>query len=202
MTPIVLLAALLAPPAADAHPFSKEEWSMRSSVKLTDRYLQAAMVLEIPVPVVLRDLDRRKGPRKEPSRAQVRAHDKAVWEAMAEGLTIAVDGEPLDVTFRAMKHPMNGKAAEGFFVYLVGAQIEREEAWGAELTVTLTNQGQPERTVWLSGSAEGRDGWTVTANSADELLKTTTAGKDPTKDTSVWTQDPALRTLTVSYRKE
>ena len=53
---LVLLVVALAVPSAQAHPMSRDKYSLRTAVQLTGGKLDAVVVLEVPFDVVTGDV--------------------------------------------------------------------------------------------------------------------------------------------------
>jgi hypothetical protein len=195
----LLAIGILATTQAPAHPFSKDEYSLAHALQLSDKGVQAVVILEVPVPVVLADIQARMEEGTGKRRA-VKQHDEARFEALGRNLTLTVEGQERQVTWRPIDHPSNGKVTEQFFLYWVGADVPREEAWGDEVTVTLKDAAYTDVKMVYTGSAAARDGWAVTANSAVDTL-----GVDPTtlpkNAPEAWSKDESLRTLTVTWAR-
>lgn len=197
-TALLALLPLVALPA-DAHPFSKDEYSLAGAMQLTDKGVQAVVILEVPVPKVLEAIQASvaEGASK---RKAVKDHDEGRYADLAKGLTLTVEGVEREVTWRPVDHPSNGKAAEGFFLYWVGADVPMEDAWGDEVQVVLKNDAYGAEKMVYTGSAAARDGWSVTTCSATDTL-----GVDVTKlektDPRAWTKDASLRELSVTWTR-
>ena len=199
LRPLLPLAAVLVTPTAIAHPFSSDAYSLASVLRVSDRGVMAVVVLEVPVPVVLADVQSRIDAGAGRKKA-LSAHDKSRFDDLGAGLSLTVNGQPQKVTWRPVEHPSNGKTAEGFFLYWVGAQLPLDDAWGQTVDVSLDNTAYSDVKMVYTGSAEARDGWTVTENSA-----TTTLGVDVStldkNDPAAWSEDPSLRKLQVTWTR-
>jgi len=185
--------------SASAHPFSTDTYSLANAVQVGDSGVSVVVILEVPVPVVLDDVKRRiaEGTSK---RKAVKEHDESRFEDMAKGLSLSINNTKTPVTWRPVEHPSNGKVAEGFFLYWVGAKVPASDLSADTLTITVQNVAYPDKKMVYTGIAEARPGWAVQSNSATEVLgvDVSTLGKT---DTRAWTDDARLRTLTVTLAK-
>lgn len=200
LRPLLAAAVVLVATPAAAHPFSKDQYSLASALSLSDRALTAVVILEVPVPVVLADVQARidagAGKRKA-----LNAHDKARFQGLADALTLTVNGADQDVTWRPVEHPTNGKTAEGFFLYWVGVEVPTDPAWGDAVTVKLANTAYDDVKMVYTGSAQARGTWSLTSDSAADTLGvdvSTLQGNDP----SAWTEDASLRQHRVAWTRQ
>jgi hypothetical protein len=199
LRPLLPLIGLMVATSASAHPFSKDTYSLASALRLSDRGLMAVVVLEVPVPVVLADVQARvdagAGKRKALS-----THDASRFDGLGAALSLVVNGEPQQVTWRPVENPANGKVAEGFFLYWVGVEVPLETAWGDKVTATLHNTAYPDVKMVYTGSAEARDAWTVASNTATQTLGVDVASLEST-DPRAWSDAASLRKITVTWTR-
>lgn len=199
--PLLLLAAALALPlSARAHPFSKTAYSARSALRVGDGGLKAVAVMEVPAQVVLDDLARLAGEGKKPGKAHVRKLNEQTWDAMGDGLTLSLNGAPVPGQWKAIKSDINGKGAEGFFVYLVAFVPRSPLDLGARAEITVVNDGWRDAEIYLSGMARADEGWVVESCSAEEVLGEGSRAFSVNDPTS-WSKDEALRTLRAVFVK-
>ncbi|MCP4810312.1 MAG: hypothetical protein GY913_04880 [Proteobacteria bacterium] len=194
---IGLLAALSA--GVEAHPFQSDEYSYRTAVKVSDEAFVGLVVLEVPIPVVLTSIGVEEGDSGPVKKLKVKKYNESVWDTMGEALTVSIDGAVQDVTWRPISHEMNGKAAEGFFLYLVQTDIPASELPASGYTVTIENTGYADEKMVYSGGASAVEPWSVTSSTADELLgdKKALALDQPGR----WTRDDGMRTFAVTVAK-
>ena len=114
MTQLLLLAQQVA-----AHPFAKEEYSLRTAIKVSEKGVVPLVALELPIDVVLKGIGTEKEDPREVKKRKIRQYNERQWKLLAESLVFTIDGRAVDGEWLAIEHPSNGKAAEGFFVYLV-----------------------------------------------------------------------------------
>ena len=188
-------------PAA-AHPFAATEYSLRTAFKVSDEGLVAFVVLEVPIPVVMKGIGVEVADDLATKKRKVARYNERVWEQMAEGLSMVIDGRPVPGEWLAIEHELNGKAAEGFFVYMVSFAFDDAAAVAkrSEYTVQVDNSGFTDVPMWYSGSAVALAPWGVTRNTAQEVLgeKSTRKLTDPDR----WTRDAQMRHMVVSFARD
>lgn len=195
----LLGAWLMAGTTATAHPFAATEYSLRTAFKASDETLVAFVVLEVPIPVVMKGIGVDAEDDLTTKRRKVARYNEGIWKQMADGLALTVDGETLRGEWLAIEHELNGKAAEGFFVYMVGYAFADPAGLTkrASYTVKVVNTGFSDVPMWYSGSAVAIEPWTVGTNTAQEVLGANSTRKltDPDR----WTRDDRMRTMVVSF---
>ena len=200
---------------ASAHPFQPSAWSMRTSVKAEADTVHVVVTLEAPTFRVLRSLVEQTGATTDGfNKAEVeKARDDfndATWSALANGLTVRVDGRPQDVPFAPVDTPINGKANNQFFLYLV------EGTWPIpagtdQFTVQVRNTAFATEEMYLTAEPVGRTPWTVDDASSELLLRIGECPLDEDEDAEelldvddegeVWLKDDRLRTLNVAFTR-
>ena len=197
------LAALLLPALASAHPNDPNYWSLRTLLRTSDAGVQVVVGLEIPVGQVLAGMVAEAG--GDPEAVKTRHEKKytqAQWDALAEGLTVTVNGTEEKGTFAPLEHPINGKAGEQFAVYLVGLQLDKpQKAYGDDFTIVVTNTAFSDAPMFHSVFAKGTAPWTVAENSARAVLGDAVDIEDATEVAEAWKQDDSLRTITVKMER-
>lgn len=197
-----LAAASLSGTPAAAHPFAETEYSLRTAFKASDQGLVAFVVLEVPIPVVMKGIGVDREDDLATKKRKVARYNQGVWDELARGLVLQVDGEPVKGEWLAIEHELNGKAAEGFFVYMVGYAFADPTALvgrGA-YTVTVDNTGWKDVPMWYSGSAIAIEPWVVTTNTAEDVLGDSKDKKltDPDR----WTRDDKMRSMRVGLKRQ
>jgi hypothetical protein len=197
----VLLA--FATPSALAHPFSKDEYSLAQAVQASESGLAVVVIIEVPIPVVLDQVQARLSAGASKKKA-LEDHDREQWDKLGAGLTLRVNGKAVPVSWRPVEHPSNGKVADGFFTYWVGAKTSlpasASSPEGSTVVVQVENRAWPDAKMVYTGSAVARDGWSVASNSATTVLGLDVATADK-MDPAAWSNNPALRTLRVEFRR-
>ena len=198
---VILAASVLASTRAQAHPFANTEYSLRTAFKVSDQGLVAFVVLEIPIPVVMKGIGVTKEDDLATKKRKVERYNQSIWSDLADGLTLTVDGEAIKGEWMAIEHELNGKAAEGFFVYMVGYALEEPDALASRgsYTVSVVNTGWSSVPMWYSGSAIALAPWKVDASTARDVLGDKSERKltDPDR----WTRDDQMRHLVVTVSR-
>ena len=198
-TLIGLLAACLWMSNALAHPFSQEEYSLRTAVTISDKGIVPLVVLEIPIPIALKEIGANVEDHTEVKRRKIKAYNNQQWNALANSLTFTVDGTPLSGEWLAIDHPANGKATEGFFVYMVSFMFDTVPTFDDDVTVEIVNSAFMDSPMVYSGSATTKEPWMVEMSTSKTILGDNESADltDPLR----WSKDAALRTMTVVARK-
>lgn len=193
---IALMGCLLHSEIADAHPFSQEEYSLRTAVTISDRGVVPLVVLEVPIPVALKEIGATVSDPKDVKRRKINAYNKAQWGALSENLTFTVNGEPAKGEWLAIDHPANGKATEGFFVYMVSFKFSKALTLGSKVNIVIQNSAYPDSKMVYSGSATAKEPWIVDSSTSRDVLGEAESAEltDPKR----WTTSDALRTMSIS----
>ena len=194
-----LMAALLAfSTTAQAHPFSKEEYSLRTALKVSDKGLVPLVALEVPIPIALKEIGADTTDPTEVKKRKIRAYNELQWNTLAQNLSFTVDGTPMKGDWLAIDHPANGKAAEGFFVYMVSFQFKDAPDLKNGSTIVIHNAAYPDSPMVYTASATASPPWSVTSSSSKDILGE--GEQAELTDPSRWSTDAALRTLTVTVQ--
>ena len=183
-------------PEAQAHPFETNIYSLRSMIKISSSgTLTTLVVLEIPVQVVLDGIGVEESDSRRVKESKLEAWNTATWDRLAAGLSMTIDGEPAKGTWRPIEHPANGKGAEGFFVYIVGFDLQ-EQPPDSGFILRIENRSFPEEEMVFSGSATAEGDFKITKDSSRDTL----GGEvdTPLSNPGRWTQDPTMRNLEVT----
>lgn len=196
---MILMVALFVGTKASAHPFSKEEYSLRTAIKVSDRGVVPLVALEVPIPIALKEIGADTTDPTEIKKRKIRTYNQHQWSTLAENLRFTIDGVETKGEWLAIEHPANGKAAEGFFVYLVSFQYETPVALKDDSSIVIHNAAYPDVPMVYTASATASDPWKVQTNSAKDILQDgeQAALTDPKR----WSTDSRLRTLTVTVGK-
>lgn len=190
--------ALLAP-QAQAHPFETSIYSLRSMVKVSESgTLTTLVVLEVPVQVVLDGIGVEDEDSRRVKEKKLESWNTGTWDKMAAGLSLTIDGQPAQGTWRAIEHPANGKGAEGFFVYMVGFDLQQELP-AAGYTLRIENRSYPDEEMVYSGSATAQGDFKISKDSSREILGTEV--DTPLSNPGRWTKDAKMRDLEVSITR-
>jgi hypothetical protein len=154
----------------EAHPFSQEEYSLRTAVTLSDRGVVPLVVLEVPIPIALKEIGAAVSDPKDVKRRKITAYNKAQWEALSTNLTFTVNGKPAEGEWLAIDHPANGKATEGFFVYMVSFKFSKVPELGSVINVVIENKAYPDSKMVYSGSATAKEPWVIDSSTSKTIL--------------------------------
>ena len=195
-----LMVSLSLPNNAVAHPFSQEEYSLRTAVTISDRGVVPLVVLEVPIPIALKEIGATVSDPKDVKRRKINAYNKAQWETLSNNLTFTVNGQPAKGEWLAIDHPANGKATEGFFVYMVSFKFAKVQDLGSEVQVVIDNSAYPDSKMVYSGSATAKAPWVVDTSTSKEVLGENESADltDPKR----WSTSDALRTMTIKAHIE
>ena len=181
-----------------AHPFSKEEYSLRTALKVSEKGLVPLVALEVPIPIALKEIGADTTDPTEVKKRKIRAYNELQWNTLAENLSFTVDGNSMKGQWLAIDHPANGKAAEGFFVYMVSFQFETSPELKDGSTIVIHNAAYPDSPMVYTASATASPPWSVASSTAQEILGE--GEKSELTDPKRWSEDARLRTLTVTVQ--
>ena len=209
-----MLTVILAATAL-AHPFQPSAWSMRTSVKAEGDALDIVVALEAPTFVVLKALVDKTGAttggfnKAEVEKARDDFND-ATWDTLSRSLSVTIDGAPVPMVFEAVDTPINGKANDQFFLYLVEGRWELPRRPGA-VAVSVRNTAYPDEPMYLTAQPLARSPWTVDDASSELLLRLGEClpddaepdidAVDVDEEGEVWLKDDRLRTLDVVFQR-
>ena len=110
-----------------AHPFATDEYSLRSSVQVTKKGVSMLVAMEVPIPKALKEIGAKKEESKRAKQKKIDAYTKKQWTLLGDSLSYSIDGIPQKGKWFPIDDPSNGKAAEGFFVYLITFKAKRNQ---------------------------------------------------------------------------
>jgi hypothetical protein len=201
MNILSLLALMLAGQEADAHPFTKEEYSLRTAVKVSEKGVVPLVALELPIDVVLKGIGTGKEDPREVKKRKIRQYNESQWNLLADSLVFTVDGVPAEGEWLAIEHPSNGRAAEGFFVYLVSFRHDGEQAGLVEgSTIVIENSAYPDAPMVYTGSASAEAPYAILSSTSKEIIGAS-EGAD-LSEPERWSKDSSLRKMTVVVGKK
>ena len=196
---ISLLILILWSSIASAHPFSQEEYSLRTAITVSEKGMVPLVVLEVPIPIALREIGATTDDPREVKKRKIKAYNEKQWNTLSDNLIFTVDGQPVQGEWLAINHPANGKAAEGFFVYMVSFNFKKKPVLSNGSTIVIDNQAYPDAKMVYSGSVTVKYPWSITASTTADIL-----GQNETaelSDPKRWSTDPNLRTISVTLKK-
>ena len=196
---LLILSLLCCSVAVMAHPFSQEEYSLRTAITISDKGVVPLVVLEVPIPIALQEIGATTEDPRDVKKRKIKAYNEKQWNTLAENLRFTINGEPAQGEWLAINHPANGKAAEGFLVYMVSFQFKKAPVLSQNTTILIDNQAYPDSKMVYSGSVTVKDSWTLQSSTTQTIL-----GENETAeltDPKRWSTDPGLRTLEVNITK-
>ena len=191
-----MMQLLLLAQQAQAHPFAKEEYSLRTAIKVSEKGVVPLVALELPIDVVLKGIGTEKEDPREVKKRKIRQYNESQWDLLAESLVFTIDGRTAEGEWLAIEHPSNGKAAEGFFVYLVSFRHSGPPAALKEgSTIVIENKAYPDAPMVYTGSASADPPFSVQSSTSMQILGENE--KAELSDPARWSRDSGLRKMTV-----
>ena len=183
-----------------AHPFSTNEYSLRTAMKVSDKGVALLVAMEVPIPIALEEIGAKKEEKKKVKEKKIKKYTQKQWDLLAKSLQFTIDGKKVKGRWRPIEHPANGKAAEGFFVYLVGFQAQKKIKLSEGATIIVENQAYPDAPMVYTGSAHSSAPWTIEESTSKSIL----GEKEnlPLAEADRWSREPALRKMMVVVGKE
>ena len=196
---ILSLICFLLGSVAMAHPFSKDEYSLRTAVRISDKGITPLVALEVPFAKALEEIDAKPDESKKVKLKKIEKYTKKQWEILAENLTFTIDGKKVKGKWQAIKHPANGKGAEGFFVYLVSFKAKKKILPTDGSVIVIENQAYPDVPMVYTGSAKAIEPWVIVTSTPKTIL-----GEHEAKDLADpdrWSTDAGLRKMEITIKK-
>ena len=100
----------------------------------------------------------------------------------------------------AINHPANGKAAEGFFVYMVSFNYLKPPKLSPGSVILIDNQAYPDAKMVYSGSVTTKPPWRIDASTTTDVLGENESAE--LSDPKRWSTDAALRTISVTVTNQ
>lgn len=182
-----------------AHPFSTDEYSLRSSVQVTEKGVSMLVAMEVPIPRALKEIGAKKEESKRAKQKKIDAYTKKQWKLLGDSLSYSIDGVPQKGKWYPIDDPSNGKAAEGFFVYLITFKAKKNPSLKEGSVIELFNAAYPEEKMVYSASVYDSDAWSIKSSTAKEVLGENQFA--PITSEERWTRDETLRNLTFTIQK-
>ena len=178
------------------HPFSQEEYSLRTAIKVSEKGVVPLVALEVPIPIALREIGAESTDPKDVKRRKINQYNQKQWDTLAASLDFTINGEPVQGEWLAIEHPANGKAAEGFFVYLVSFNPKKPyQKLSAGTEIVIDNQSFIDAPMVYTGSAHASEPYVISSSTSQDVLGEFT-NLDLT-DPKRWSKDASLRTMKV-----
>lgn len=179
------------------HPLGPEGWSAYTAIRVGPEAPEVVVVVEVPVREGVERFRAFAGQAaEEEAETRFRAH---MWSQLAEGLTVRLNEEVVSGSWTPVWTPVNGRLAEGFFVYLL--RFEREGGWALpdRWRLSVDNQAFSEEPTWRSAWVEAEAPWELAAHSASEVLPRLVS--EPSTVSEVWSQDERLRKFGIEIQR-
>ena len=186
---------------------------MKTQARTVGDELQVVVALEVPTDTVLRALATSTNAIHGFNRMKLEmardAFNDTTWRELGEDLRLSINGEDVAMTWQPVDTPINGKASERFFLYLIESSWKipsHLDAFGLQ----ITNQAYADQEMFLTATTQGTQPWSLERSSAHELLRRgvcwTDGGpeEDPgsiDREGTVWLKDDQLRVLTARYTR-
>ena len=183
-----------------AHPFSQEEYSLRTAITVSEKGVVPLVVLEVPIPIALREIGATTTDPREVKKRKIKNYNEIQWNTLADNLVFTIDGKVVEGKWMAINHPANGKAAEGFFIYMVSFQFSSTPTLAQGSVILIDNQAYPDAKMVYSGSVTTKPPWRIKTSTTTDIL-----GENESADLSDpkrWSTDPALRTISVTVTNQ
>jgi hypothetical protein len=183
-----------------AHPFSTDEYSLRTSLKVSDKGVSMLVAMEVPIPTALKEIGAQKEESKKVKQKKIDSYTKKQWKLLGNSLTYTIDGKKQKGKWFAIDDPANGKAAEGFFVYLISFQPKKKTTLNNGSIIEITNSAYPDEKMVYSASVYDSPTWGIKASTAQDVLGENQFA--PITSEERWTRDNTLRTLKIEIEKK
>jgi hypothetical protein len=179
-----------------AHPFSQEEYSLRTAIKVSEKGVVPLVALEVPIPIALSEIGAESSDPKDVKKRKIKQYNQKQWDTLAENLKFTINGTEVLGEWLAIEHPANGKAAEGFFVYLVSFNPKKPyDALSNGTEIVIENKAYQHVPMVYTGSAYASEPYAIKSSTSNDILGEH-AEKELT-DAQRWTKDETLRTMKV-----
>lgn len=178
-----------------AHPFSTDEYSLRSSVKVSEQGVSMLIAMEVPIPIALKEIGAKKEESTKEKEKKIDAYTKKQWKLLQESLHYTIDGKEQKGNWFPIDDPSNGKAAEGFFIYLVSFRPKKQPELTDGSVIEISNKAYLDQKMVYSASVYDSQTWKIKNSTAQDIL-----GENQFIDITSpdrWSRDPALRSLKI-----
>ena len=183
-----------------AHPFSTDEYSLRTSIKVSQKGVSMLIAMEVPIPTALKEIGAKKEESTRAKKKKIEAYTKKQWKRLADGLEYTIDGVPQKGKWFPINDPANGKAAEGFFVYLLSFSSKKKAKLKDGSVIEVNNATYTDQKMVYSASIYDSEMWRIESSTANDVL-----GENQFIDITAeerWTRDARLRNVRVVIRKK
>ncbi|MDP7111966.1 MAG: hypothetical protein QGH45_08375, partial [Myxococcota bacterium] len=151
----------------------------------------------MPTMKVLEEFAARYGHLEEIGEKEDREFFESMLERVADGLSVQIDGKALAGDWAAADSPINGRADEQVFYYIVTFEkAGARPAGGGQLQ--LINRVIEDQEAYYSGWIRPAGGWRVTESNLNALGQSAQTD-DVSEIKEAWSKDAALRNLEVRF---
>ena len=183
-----------------AHPFSTDEYSLRTSVKVSEKGVSMLIAMEVPIPTALKEIGAKKEESTKSKKKKIERYTKKQWKLLGKGLSYSIDGVAQKGKWFPIDDPANGKAAEGFFVYLLSFHPKKQPKLKDGSVIEITNSTYIEEKMVYSASVYDSAAWSIDQSTAQEVLGEHQFA--PITDEKRWTRDNKLRNVRFVIHKK
>ena len=138
-------------------------------------------------------------PEHQVKQKKIDAYTKKQWKLLGDSLSYSIDGVPQKGKWFPIDDPSNGKAAEGFFVYLISFKPKKNPKLNEGSVIALINNAYPDEKMVYSASVYDSETWSVKSSTANDVLGENQFA--PITSEERWTRDESLRNLTFTIQK-
>ncbi len=206
-TPIVIaITAALALAAAPtcAHVAWPTFYSAKSSIAITAERWRVAVTIEIPLPDLVLAFNQHfanvdliaeieKG-RIEELENEFR---NAQFAKLGAGLEVEIDDRHVAGAWQPVETPINGRGAEGFFVYLLEFEPAMQPALGDRLAIEISNRLFSGSEVTFANLVEAGQGWRVLESSTPQPPPGGDLSPGSADEVAIWSDAAERRTFRV-----
>lgn len=213
---IVLAAALsggaalvlLCGEGARAHSFWPNYYSAKTAVSVDGERMGVMVTVEVPVVFLIEqfrqhfsDLDLEKEIREGRFASledEFRDHELGV---IAAALELEIDGRETVGSWRPVDTPVNGRANEGFFVYLVEFRPLEPLVLGTTVEVEISNRVYEGESIVFANYVQARGGWKVAESSTPQPPPGADLSLGSPDEIAMWSEEPGRRRFRVVLRR-
>ncbi len=197
LTLALALILLALPTLAHAHPFGERFYAHRIVLRAREGALGIQYSTELPAATVMRRFAREVAGLEDVGPEQDRAFTERMLKEMAEGLSVLVSGEAVQVAWGPMEGQPSGVGTGEFFAYHLEAEIP--VTWTDEpLEILVTNNNALDWPAYFSGWIFAEDGVAV-AESSLAGMGEAAAGDDVFQLQDAWSRDPIYRDVAAAF---
>lgn len=142
----------------------RDEYSLRAGIEAGEQGLHIVVMGEIPMAEVIMGLGKLASG-KPPTLAHQKAYTRARLDELAAGQSLRIDGKEVAATWAPTRSALNGRAVDGFFVYVVEARVPMSDL-DDDVEVVLVDKAWEDRPMVYSNQARVRGPWSVASTNA------------------------------------